>query len=60
MSKGRRPYMLIGHHPQLTIAQARYLAETIRTIGDKGVNVRESHDSKLISDLKKKGTSWHA
>lgn len=56
--RGSRPYMLLGHHPEMTIREARELAKTVQKLGDMGIDPQEGLHARLIKELKAKGTRW--
>lgn len=58
-----RPFMLLGSINEgaknfITIDDARALAKTIKALGDKGINVSEANDRRLLKELKRDGSSW--
>lgn len=60
-----RPFMLLGSANKdapdyITIEDARALATTIKALGDKGINVTEANDRRLLKELREKGTAWRA
>lgn len=65
----KRPFMKIGTFDDpkspdyLSLEDARFVAKTIRALGDKGIDVQDSllaWQRKLVHDLKEKGTNWRA
>lgn len=60
-----RPFMLLGSANKdapdyITIEDARALATTIKALGEKGINVTEANDRRLLKELREKGTAWRA
>lgn len=60
-----RPFKLLGSVNKgaknyITVDDARALARTIKALGDKGINVDEENDKRLLRELKRDGTSWRA
>jgi len=53
-----RPYLKLGEHPDMTIAEARHLAKVVRSLGDLGINPTEGLHSRLIRELQEKGVKW--
>lgn len=59
-----RPFMLLGSTGDkkapdyITIDDARELAKTIKTLGERGINVTEANDRRLLKELREKGTAW--
>lgn len=58
-----RPFMLLGSvnkdaKNHITIDEARALAKTIQALGDKGINVTEANDQRLLKELKRDGAAW--
>src|SRR5437762_3324141 len=59
----KRPFMRIGELNKespdyISIEEARDLAETIKALGEKGIDVQEGLERRLIRELKQKGTYW--
>jgi hypothetical protein len=55
---GSRPYLLLGHHPEMTIRDARELAKTVQALAERGIDPQEGLHSRLIRELREKGTRW--
>jgi len=55
---GSRPYLMIGTHPQMTVATARKLATTIQSLAAKGIDVQEGLHDRLIRELLEHGDKW--
>jgi Arm DNA-binding domain len=55
---GRRPLLKLGHHPDMTIDQARELTKTVIALGGKGIDPTEGLHERLIRELLAKGTRW--
>lgn len=53
-----RPYRAIGHHPDMSIAEARTLAKTIIALAGKGVDPFGDMDKRIIHELKRDGERW--
>lgn len=58
-----RPFKLLGSlnkdaKNHITIEKARALAKTIKALGDKGINVDEANDRRLLKELERDGASW--
>jgi hypothetical protein len=53
-----RPYLLLGHMPDITIAEARELARTVLALAEKGIDPAEGLHARLIRELRAKGTRW--
>ncbi len=53
-----RPYLKLGDHPDMTIAEARSLARTVRSLADLGIDPTEGLHTRLIRELRDKGTKW--
>ena len=58
-----RPFMLLGSINKgarnfITIEEARELGKTIKALGERGINVTEANDRRLIAELKRDGTRW--
>jgi hypothetical protein len=54
---GERKSFVLGEYPEMTLAEAQSLTNTIRILGDKGVDVQD-YRARLIRELKKEGVSW--
>jgi hypothetical protein len=54
----RRPLLLLGHHPKMTIARARELTRIVIELGAMGIDPQEGLHERLIRELEKKGTEW--
>jgi hypothetical protein len=55
---GSRPFITIGYVPGMSVSDARYLAQVIQKLGEKGIDVQEGLHDRLIRELMDKGTSW--
>lgn len=55
---GSRPVLKLGNHPEMTVAEARELAKTVRALADMGIDPQEGLHERLIRELKAKGTKW--
>jgi hypothetical protein len=58
-----RPFMLLGSlnrdaKNHITIDKARALAKTIKALGDRGINVTEANDRRLLKELERDGSNW--
>lgn len=59
-----RPMIMLGQisDPKasdfITIEDARHLTKTIRALGERGVDPQEGLQTRLLRELKEKGTSW--
>lgn len=53
-----RPYLKLGDHPEMKIAEARALSDTILALAKMGINVMDGLHKRLIKELKDKGTRW--
>jgi hypothetical protein len=58
-----RPFKLLGSINKdaknyISIDDARELAKTIKALGDRGINVDEANDRRLLRELREKGTAW--
>lgn len=63
--EGRRGMLLLGSlnedaDDHMTIPEARKLAEVVQELARHGVDVQDGLHKRLISELKKQGTSWRA
>lgn len=59
----KRPFINVGSaNPEepdyLTVTEARNLAKTIKSLGDRGVDVQDGLHKRLLKELKRDGTSW--
>ncbi len=55
---GSRPYLKLGEHPDMTIAEARAIAKTVKSLAEKGIDVQAGLHDRLIRELKEKGERW--
>lgn len=60
-----RPFKLLGSINKgaknyITIEDARELAKTIKALGERGINVDEANDKRLLKELKTQGINWRA
>lgn len=58
-----RPFKLLGsankdESDYISIDDARELAKTIKALGDRGINVDEANDRRLLKELRRDGASW--
>lgn len=53
-----RPYLKLGEYPQMSIIEARYLAKTVISLAESGIDVHAGLHDKLIRELKEKGDKW--
>lgn len=53
-----RPFLKIGDYPDMSIADARKIAEAIKHQATQGVDVQVELHTKLMRDLLTKGKSW--
>lgn len=53
-----RCYLKVGDHPLMTMANARKLAQTIKTLGDQGIDPQAGLHERLIRELLDKGEKW--
>lgn len=56
--EGARPYLKIGDHPEMPIADARYVAKVVRDLAAMGIDPQEGLHRRLIRELLEKGTKW--
>ena len=59
----KRPFIKIGEFNKdspdyISIEDAREVAKTIKALGEKGIDVQDGLQRRLIKELKDKGTSW--
>ena len=59
----KRPFMRIGTFNEgdpdfISIEDAREVAKTIKALGDKGIDVQDGLQRRLVRELKEKGTNW--
>lgn len=55
---GSRPWLTIGHHPDMTVDEARKLARTVRALAEKGIDPQAGLHERLIRELQSKGDKW--
>lgn len=55
---GDRPYRAIGMHPEITIAEARFLARTLRELGVLGIDPLANLERDRIAEVLKQGKKW--
>jgi hypothetical protein len=58
-----RPFKLLGSANKgepdyISIDDARDLAKTIKALGDRGINVDEANERRLLRELREKGVAW--
>lgn len=58
-----RPFKLLGSlnkdaKNHITIEKARHLTKVIKALGDKGINVDEANDRRLLKELEREGANW--
>jgi hypothetical protein len=63
--KDERQYMKIGQlnkesEDYISLVDARELTKTIKSLGDKGIDVQDGLLKRLVKELLEKGTSWRA
>jgi hypothetical protein len=56
--RGSRPVLKLGNFPDMSVAQARELAKTVRALADMGIDPQEGLHERLIKELREKGTAW--
>ncbi len=56
--RGSRPVLKLGNFPEMSVAEARELAKTVRELADKGIDVQEGLHERLIRELLAQGTAW--
>ena len=59
----KRPFIKIGDFNKdspdyISLDDAREVAKTIKALGEKGIDVQDGLQRRLIRELKDKGTSW--
>lgn len=59
----KRPFIKIGDFNEdspdyISIEDAREVTKTIKALGDKGIDVQDGLQRRLIRELKEKGTAW--
>lgn len=59
----KRPFMKIGDFNKdspdyISIEDAREIAKTVKALGDKGIDVQDGLQRRLVRELKDKGTAW--
>lgn len=54
----RRPYIVIGRYPEMSMSEARQMTKLIRDLAANGVDVQEGLHSRLIAELKRDGIDW--
>jgi hypothetical protein len=59
----KRPFMKIGDFNKespdyISIEDAREVAKTIKALGEKGIDVQDGLQRRLVRELKEKGTNW--
>jgi len=59
----RRPMIKLGDvnkdsDEYISIEDARELTKTIKSLGDKGIDVEDGLHKRLLRELREKGTSW--
>lgn len=55
---GSRPYLKIGSHPGMTIAEARAIAKTVIALSKKGIDPQDGLHARLIRELREQGEAW--
>ena len=53
-----RSMLVIGHYPEMTVADARKITETIHALSDAGVNPMDGLHKRLMRELLEKGAKW--
>jgi hypothetical protein len=59
----KRPFMRIGTFNEgdpdfISIEDAREVAKTIKALGEKGIDVQDGLQRRLVRELREKGTNW--
>ena len=59
----RRPFFKLGvlnkdSDEHLSLADARHLVKNIKAIGDRGIDVQEGMQKRLIAELMRDGSAW--
>ena len=60
-----RPFILLGSLNKdaanhISIDDARALTKTIKAIGDKGIDIADASNRRLLKELKRDGAAWRA
>jgi hypothetical protein len=53
-----RPFLLVGRHPETSVAKARARAETVRQLAELGIDPKKGLHDRLLRELDEKGTKW--
>jgi Arm DNA-binding domain len=56
--RGSRPVLKLGNFPDMSVAEARELANTVRELADMGIDPQEGLHERLIRELKAQGSAW--
>lgn len=53
-----RPMLKLGEYPAMSVNEARKIAKTVRTLGDRGIDVQEGLHERLVRELLEQGEKW--
>jgi hypothetical protein len=53
-----RPLLKLGDHPDMSLADARKLTNTVRGLAQKGIDPTDGLHKRLIRELLEKGDKW--
>ena len=53
-----RPMVLVGQFPETSIEEARHLAQVVRGLAEKGIDVQEGLHERLLRELQEEGLNW--
>jgi hypothetical protein len=56
----KRPMILIGERPEMTLQQARAVTKTIVELGKLGIDVSDGLEKRLVRELQEQGVNWRA
>lgn len=55
---GGRFYLKIGDHPYMTLANARKVGQTVKTLAEQGIDPQDGLHERLVRELLEKGEKW--
>jgi hypothetical protein len=58
--RNRRPMIMLGSPPEMSLDEARDLTRTIIELARKGIDVADGLHKRLMRELKAQGTAWRA
>src|ERR1700722_19565780 len=58
--RNRRPSIMLGTFPEMSIEEARSLTRPIVELGRRGIDVQDGLEKRLVRELKEQGVNWRA